>query len=351
MTSPGAPPRRVLVKAANWLGDVVMSLPALRAIRRAWPHARVTVWIRRELAPLFAASPLVDEVLAYDHPVRPLERIRRLLPIVRVARRGDFDLGIVLPNRLEPALCLRLAGVRERVGYSGYRRDALLSRAIPRPADLARRHQVHDALELLRAGFAIDGDPRDVFLDVAPAARERTAARLAAWRSGDAPLVALAPGAAYGPAKEWPADRYATLGDRLARAGFVVVLVGSALDRRRCDVVAAAMRAPAIVAAGETTVDELVALLSFAAAFVGNDSGAMHVAGALGVPTVGIFGSTDPRRTAPLGPRTRVLAEPPSCSPCLARTCRFGRAACFDPVDVDATVAALTALGLPLARA
>jgi heptosyltransferase II len=351
MTSSGSPPRRVLVKAANWLGDVVMSVPALRAIRRAWPRATLAVWIRRELAPLFAASMLFDEVIAYDHPVRAVDRIRRLLPIVRAVRERGFDLGIVLPNRAEPALWLRLAGVRDRIGYAGYRRDALLTRAIPRPTDLPRRHQAHDALELVRAAFTIEGDPADVALEVAPASRERIATRLASRRSGEAPFVALAPGAAYGPAKEWPAERYAALADRLARSGFDVVLVGSALDRPRADAVAAAMRAPAIVAAGETTVDELVALLSLATGFVGNDSGAMHVAGALGVPTVGIFGSTDPRRTAPLGPRTRVLAEPPSCSPCLARTCRFGRAACFDPIDVDAATSALAALGLRPAAA
>jgi len=127
--------------------------------------------------------------------------------------------------------------------------------------------------------------------------------------------------------------------------GAEVVLVGAPGERERCDEIAARSGAGAIVAAGETDVGDLVALLSLADGFAGNDSGAMHVAGALGIPTVGIFGSTRPDRTGPLGPRCRVLYHRIECSPCLARTCRFGHYDCLKGISVEEAVAALAASG------
>jgi heptosyltransferase-2 len=165
-------------------------------------------------------------------------------------------------------------------------------------------------------------------------------------RRAAAPLVALAPSAAYGPAKEWPADRYVRLIDRLEEAaGAECVLVGTAGERARCAEIAAASSAGAIVAAGETGIGDLLALLSLCRGFIGNDSGAMHVAGALGLPTVGIFGSTRPDRTGPLGPRTRVLYERIECSPCLARTCRFGHYDCLKRISVEPALEALVSVG------
>jgi heptosyltransferase-2 len=156
----------------------------------------------------------------------------------------------------------------------------------------------------------------------------------------------MAPGAAYGPAKEWPAARYAALVDVLSeRYGARAVLMGAPNERARCEEVAAATRAGALIAAGETSIGELVALLSLCTAFVGNDSGAMHVAGALGIPTIGIFGSTSPERTGPCGPRARVVYERIECSPCLERTCRFGTYACFDPITPARVAGELETLG------
>jgi heptosyltransferase-2 len=159
-------------------------------------------------------------------------------------------------------------------------------------------------------------------------------------------LVALAPGAAYGPAKEWPAAHWTALVDLLAARDVECVLVGAPSERPRCLEVAAACRAGALVAAGETSVGELVALLALADGFAGNDSGAMHVAGALGRPTVGIFGSTSPERTSPLGARTRVFYEHIECSPCLARTCRFGHYECLRRIAPEAVAEGLGALGV-----
>jgi heptosyltransferase-2 len=165
-------------------------------------------------------------------------------------------------------------------------------------------------------------------------------------RRSDKPLVALAVAAAYGPAKEWPAERFANVIDGLAEAnGTECVLVGAPSERARCEETASASRAGAVIAAGETSVGEAMALLSLCDGFAGNDSGAMHVAGALGIPTVGLFGSTRPERTAPLGPRTHVLYHRIECSPCLERTCRFGHYECLKRIEVEEVTAALNELG------
>jgi heptosyltransferase-2 len=151
-------------------------------------------------------------------------------------------------------------------------------------------------------------------------------------------------GSAYGPAKQWPGERFAALIDRLAER-VECVLVGSPSERPGCEAIAAATRTGAIVSAGATDIGDLVALLSLCAGFAGNDSGAMHAAAALGIPAVGIFGSTEPARTGPLGPRARVLYERVPCSPCLARTCRYGHYDCLKRVTVEQAAAALTDLG------
>jgi heptosyltransferase-2 len=212
-------------------------------------------------------------------------------------------------------------------------------------------HQANDYLALVRETLGIDGSVADVRLIAAPARTAKLRAWLARHRRADGPLIALAPAAAYGPAKEWPAERYAALIDEMRELGGAeCVLVGSATERARCAEIVAASRSGGVLAAGETDVGDLVALLSLCAGFAGNDSGAMHVAGALGIPTVGIFGSTRPQRTGPLGPRTRVLYDQIPCSPCLARTCRFGHYDCLRRIGVADVVAALVDLGALTAR-
>jgi len=340
-----APPRRVLVKATNWLGDLVMSVPALRAVRRAYPSASLAVLVKRELAGFFDGFAWVDRVI--DYRVRGglagVADRRRVIADIRAAR---FDLAILLPKSFEAALWAAMAGVPRRAGLVSQGRGLLLTdRASLR--DLAARHQVNDYLQMLADTLGIEGAAQDVMIDVAEARLAKMRDWLASRRGpGGGPLIALAPAAAYGPAKEWPADRYDSLIDRLHdTAGAQCVLVGTPAERARCAEIANASRAGAIVAAGETDVGDLVALLSLSQGFAGNDSGAMHVAGALGIPTVGIFGSTDPNRTGPLGPRTRVLYERIDCSPCLDRTCRFGHYDCLKRISVEQVVGALSSLG------
>jgi len=341
-----ASPARVLVREVNWLGDVVMSLPALRAVRRAFPEAQLSLLIKAELASFFDGAAWLDEVI----PFRISAGARGVADrwrVVRAIRARRFDLAILFPRSFESALWPALARVPARAGFAYDLRRPLLTHTAAYGPALFGRHQRHDYVHMLRATLGVDGDADDYVPEVNGAHRTRMRDWLQSRRKRTtSPLIALAVAAAYGPAKEWPAEHYAALIDALAD-GFDAecVLVGAPGERARCEQVASASRHGALVAAGETSVGEAMALLSLCDGFAGNDSGSMHVAGALGVPTVGIYGSTRPHRTGPLGARTRVLQREIECSPCMERTCRFGHYECLRRIAVEDVVGALRELG------
>src|SRR5208283_3988677 len=216
------------------------------------------------------------------------------------------------------------------------------------PPDAVAGHQVNYWLAMVRAtGVCVaDRCADDFAIDVHEPYRERMREWLAVSRKRPGrPVFAVAPAAAYGPAKEWPADSYGALIDLLARREDAeVVLVGAPSERAKCEEVAAASKSGAMIAAGHTNVGELIALLSICDGFIGNDSGSMHLAGALGIPTVAIFGSTNPNRTGPLGPKTRVIYRKLECSPCLARTCRFGHYNCLTQIEPAELAGAILAM-------
>jgi heptosyltransferase-2 len=327
--------RRVLVKEVNWLGDLVMTVPALRAVRAAYPHAALAVLVRAELASFFDGFAWLDEVI--PHRIGSgWQGVRDQAALTAGLRRRAFDLAIVLPRSFQSALWMALARVPRRVGFSADGRAPLLTKRAKRGGAVLSKHQAHDYLYLLEATLGITGDASQQAIDVAPAHRQAMAEWLAQRRRGAARLVGLAVAAAYGPAKEWPPERFAVLIDRLAESlDAECVLLGTPGERERCAAVAAATRRGALIAAGETGVGQAAALLSLCDGFIGNDSGAMHLAAAVGIPTVGIFGSTRPARTGPRGPRTAVVHHFIECSPCLERTCRFGHYDCLRRVTVD----------------
>ena len=332
---------RVLIKQVNWLGDLVMTLPATRAVRDAFPRASISLLVRQELSGFYDGADWIDEVLPY-RLVSGLGSIAGQLRLIRDLRARNFDTAVLFPRSFSSALWIRLAGIPRRIGWSDDARGFLLSESFKRLPDLLRQHQVNDHTELVRRGLAIEADPRRLEVPVASDHVDSMRDWLRERRTRTGRLVALAVAAAYGPAKEWPARSYSALIDRLA-ADFDTecVLVGSPGESARCRAVADAARAAPLVAAGETSVGELIALLSLCDGFVGNDSGSMHVAAALGVPTVGIFGSTRAWRTGPMGSLARVVQHPLECSPCMSRTCRFGHYDCLRSVTVDDVVAGL----------
>jgi lipopolysaccharide heptosyltransferase II len=326
---------KILVRATNWVGDAVMSIPALEALRARWPQAEITIAGRDSIVDLYRGQAFADRLVGLGAAARgaPVAVERVTAPL----RREGFDLGVVLPNSFASAWLVRRAGARERVGYSRDARRWLLTRPIrvPRPGETPP-HECYYYLELLRRAGWLDELPQveRVRLRIDPEAAARAEEKLRGLGANGL-RVALAAGASYGAAKCWPAERYAEVADRLIeRCGASVVLFGTPAEREIGERIAGAMRRKPVNLVGETGVAELAALLGACGLFVGNDSGAMHVAAAVGLPVVAVFGSTDPDGTAPVTPQRAVVRQRVSCSPCFLRYCPIDHR-CMTRIAVD----------------
>jgi heptosyltransferase-2 len=303
----------------------VLSLPALHAIRAHWPEAEVVILARSWVADLYRHQDCADRLLVYDHRGNHAGFWGRE-GLVRELRGERFDLAILLQNAFEAAWLAWRARIPQRVGYARDRRSWLLTGAIavPRHGEISA-HQSYYYLELLRRAGWLDRlpDVDAIRLRVPDAARIQAEQTLTNTGARQGSLrIAIAPGAAYGSAKCWLPERYAELADSLIEAaGADVIIFGAPPEREMAERIVRAMKGRAINLAGQTSIGELPALLQSCQLFVGNDSGAMHVAGAVGLPVVGIFGPTDPEATRPATPQFTLIREPVSCSPCLLRHC------------------------------
>jgi heptosyltransferase-2 len=330
---------KILVRTPNWVGDAVMAIPALEAIRRTHASAEIAILARPAVADLYRDQPFANRILEYDHSGRHKGWWGRERLAVEL-RNEKFDLAILLQNAFEAAWLAWRAGIPERVGYTRDGRGALLTKPIrvPREGKIPR-HESHYYLELIRRAGWIEsrGEIVPIRLRVPSAAREaaqasllRAGAREGTWR------CAIAPGASYGAAKCWPAERFAALADRLIpECGADVILFGTPGEKEMTARICSAMKCKPISLVGQTSMRELAALFSACSIFIGNDSGAMHVAAAAGLPVIGIFGPTDPEGTAPLTPQFRLIQEPVSCSPCFLRSCPVDHR-CMERISVDA---------------
>ena len=322
---------RVVVRAPNWIGDVVLSLGAVRDLRRNFPGAKLAVLGRPWVSEIYGAVPEVDEVIE-----------SRGVRADGAALRGRFDLGVLLPNSFGTALALWLARLPARWGYATDGRGLLLTRRARVPREIRGRSQVYYYRAMLAGvGLKVSATP-DVSLRCPPSWQEESAPLLQsspAW-------IGLNPGAAFGGAKRWLPERFAEAGDQLARErGAAVAIVGSASERPLGEQIAAKMTAPVRVLCGETNLRLLVGVLSRLSLLVTNDSGPMHLAAALGVPVVAVFGSTDPTETFPVGEH-RLVREPVPCSPCLLRECPIDHR-CMTRIGVDRVVRAAHELQAP----
>jgi heptosyltransferase II len=322
------PVRQILVRAPNWLGDAVMSLPVLAGLRRLFPGAALTVLAARRVAPLFASLPGVAETVTYPVGRGKWQVLWQL--------RGRFDLALALPNSLESALGLFLVGVPIRVGYNADARRPLLNVVVSGRRQLAGLHTVYYYLALLQAfGEVASGRGPALYLrdrEIEAAAQVLAEARL----PGYGPWVGLSPGAAYGLAKRWPPERFGALGAALQQEfGARLVLLGAPEERPMADQVKAHLPEPVLDLVGRTDLRQALGVLSRLQLLVTNDSGLMHAAAALKVPLVAIFGSTDPVATGPFTAQATVLHHPLPCSPCFRRTCDLGHNyACLTAVEV-----------------
>ena len=326
------PYKRILVRATNWLGDAVMSLPALRALRQRFPEAEIAILAKPWVADLYHREPFCDRMIPYTSTTAGEK-----WSAGRALAREKFDCAILLQNAFEAAAIAYLAGIPERIGYARDGRSWLLTRAIavPRKGEIPR-HERFYYLELLHRAGLLDTLPENdrIRLEGASAARAAGLARFHELGMTGA-VVGMSPGAAYGTAKRWLPERFAEAATSVAgELGASVAIFGSKDERELCHAIAAAISVPVHNFAGETTLAEYIDLAAACRVYLTNDSGGMHVASALGVPTVAIFGATDDISTGPTGPLARVVREPVECSPCLKRECPIDHR-CMTRVSAD----------------
>jgi len=318
---------RLVVVSPNWLGDAVMALPAIADLRRHYPSAHLAIAARHSVAPLFTMVEGVDEVVTL--PGRGgLRAITGWQQDVPVLAAGRFDAALLLPNAFAAALVAAKSGIAERWGYATDWRGRFLTRAVPKPPAPLHQGAYYQALTTtlgmtpgpLHARVRPDTDRarqllRDIGLDL------------------DEPFAVFAPGAAYGRAKQWLPERYAELAHMLiVKRGWSVVMVGANADRAVCREIerrlpAAGTRLNRLIDfAGKSDLATLAGILAVARAVVANDSGAMHLAGAVGTHVVAMFGATNETRTSPLAagpdaPAPTILTHPVFCRPCMLREC------------------------------
>jgi heptosyltransferase II len=316
--------KRVVVRLPNWLGDVVMSVPALRELRRILPNAHITLVSRPVTADVFIDADFADEVLTYHR-----SGLASAWNQAHEWRRRRFDLAVILQNAFEAAAIAFLARVPNRIGYNTERRGALLTNRIPLPAWKNERHEsfyylnVVAEFERLLVGTSVRADHTpNAMLEVSDPRRRRARQILSehGFRRRE-PLALLCPGSINSRAKRWPVERYAALADRLIESGVQVALIGSAAETDVSRQVCEHAKHQPVLLTGKTTVDEVISIISIADVLITNDTGPAHLGAALNTPTLVIFGPTNPLTTYPLSPAAEIIRHPPDCAPCMLRDC------------------------------
>lgn len=304
---------KLLVRATNWVGDAIISVPALREIRRVDPSAQITILARPWVAGLYRREDFCDDVMLYEGG--------RGAVAARLRERR-FDCAILLPNAFDAALVTWLARIPRRIGYAREGRSLLLTAAIPvpRPGEIPA-HQRYYYLELLRRAGWIDTFPEcaEIRLRADPEAG-RSLLREFGVRSGR--VIGVSPGAQNSQAKQWFPERFAAVASKLAKEWEAEVAVfGTAAESELCGQVAGLIGPQAHNLGGRTTLEQFLDLAAACLVFVTNDSGSMHVAAAVGVPTVAVFGPTNVEATGPSSSLAQVVQVPVECSPCEYRRC------------------------------
>ncbi len=325
----------ILVVAPAWVGDLVMCQSLFIVLRRAHPDARIDVLAPEWAGPLLARMPEVDAhlPLPVEHGrLRPAVQAR----VAREVRRRGYARAIITRRALKAALIPFLAGIPRRTGILGEHRHFLINDVRAVDAQTHRWAVERMAVLGMEAGATpgVDGVPWPR-LRVDEAEGRAAAGRLGLPEVGDDGIVAMAPGAAFGPAKRWPLERWTELARKVASRGRRVWIFGGEGERAAGEAIAAAGGERAVSLCGRTSLGEVVDLMARCETVVSNDSGLMHVAAASGPRVVALFGSTSPHDTPPLDRRARVIYRALACSPCHARSCPLGHHRCMRDISVD----------------
>lgn len=334
-------PQKILIRGVNWIGDAVLTIPAVRSVRHAFPGARISLLVKPWVADIFSESPDIDEIILYEDNYKGL---RGKFKLAKKLRMKNFDTAILLQNAFDAALITRLAGIPERTGYKRDGRGFLLTNAVPVDKDVLAQHQVLYYLNLLES-VGIKTAETQPYIFLTNEERKWARSLLASYSTPTrGPLVGINPGATYGSAKRWLPDRFAEVIYRTIRElDGRVVIFGSQAEAEIADEILAETRklnigqdeSRILMMSGKTSLRELAALISECDTFVTNDSGPMHMAAALLVPTIAIFGSTNKTATGPFGKGHRIISSNLPCSPCMERECPEEHLRCMKEITAN----------------
>lgn len=329
--------QKILIRSTNWLGDAVMTVPAMGAVRKAFPHSEIVVVGNPAVAELFTEHPCCDRIIIWDKK-NESRGLTGLLRFSRDLRKEGFDLAILFQNAIEAAIMAWLARIRNRMGYCTDGRGLLLTHGVPVSRRERRLHHVDYYLHMLnRAGISSDPGQLSLYCTKEEImwAREKLADRT--W-------VAVNAGAAYGPAKRWYPERFAATADKIHQEFKThLLLLGGSGDIAVGSQISTTMQAPHLNLIGKTSIRQLMALLSQCRLLLTNDSGPMHIAAALGIPIVALFGPTDHTTTSPVSNCCQIVRHEMDCAPCLKRHCPTDHR-CMSAISVEEVMEAVRGL-------
>ncbi|MCF6248656.1 MAG: lipopolysaccharide heptosyltransferase II [Desulfobacula sp.] len=328
------PGTKIMIRAANWVGDAIMTTPVIRAVRKNFPKSKIVVLAKPWVIPVYKYNPYIDEVMVYDNSLRHkfgLGTLRLAMDL----RNQQFDLAVLMQNAFEAALISFLGGVKERLGYNTDVRGVLLNRAIKLNPALKKEHLVDYYIGILKGADLIDdGRSLDLFLS----SQDQTFANQLLIDKGidlSRPVIGINPGATGGTAKRWFPDRYAKLAKKLFKKYKVkVLLFGGPSDVELGEYIVKKSNYSCINIAGTTSLGQAFSLIEKCSLFITNDSGLMHAAAALNINQIVVIGSTDFVATAPSNENSVMVRVPVDCSPCLKDTCPVDHR-CMEKISVD----------------
>ncbi len=326
-------PIKIFVKGLNWVGDSVIATPALRLLRQTFQAAHITLMVRPWVAAVYENNPDIDDLWIHDDSASR----NSFLKAVHMIREGRFQVGIVLPNSLRSALLMKLGGIRHRVGYRRGLRWPLLNMGVPLPDGITQIHQVYYYLQILRPFCNLLPKTPQLVLQSGDMERKEVS-RLLQQHGLDRgqTLVGIAPGAINSDAKRWPTDRYAELATRLARKEHVeIILLGSNREKSIVERVSSRAHTRTFNFTGQLSLGQAIAIIERLNGLICNDSGAMHIASALRIPTVALFGPTEWNTTYPFSPLSTIVRKDNiDCAPCMLRDCPIDHR-CMVRIGID----------------
>lgn len=329
-----SPDAKILIRAANWVGDAIMTTPVIRAVRKNYPEADITLLAKPWVIPVYESNPNIDRIMEYQNDGRHKKGWGTLL-LSKDLRPKQFDLAVLMQNAFEAALITFLGGVKERLGFNTDARGLLLNRAVKMDKELKKGHLIDYYIAILEgANLVPDGRNLELFLSEAD---RQAATKLLAQNGFDLfkPVIGINPGATGGTAKQWFPERYAALARQLSlKYGVQILIFGGPSDHELGEYIKDRSQGSCINIAGQTSLGQAFALIEQCSLFVTNDSGLMHAAAALNVNQVAIIGSTDFVATAPANPNSVMVRVPVECSPCLKDTCPTDHR-CMERISVD----------------